>query len=52
MIIKKENNKQVPNVSGSFQVVSEEQKNSLEEAIENGELDEESLYYARVFMEE
>ncbi|WNS77364.1 hypothetical protein RRV45_10390 [Bacillus sp. DTU_2020_1000418_1_SI_GHA_SEK_038] len=52
MIIKKENNEPVPNVSGSFQVVTEEQKTSLKEAKENGNLDEESLYYARVFMED
>lgn len=40
-----------PNVSGSFQIVENKRKEDLEEAQRKG-LDEESMYYARLFMED
>ncbi|MCT8138380.1 hypothetical protein H1D32_11830 [Anaerobacillus sp. CMMVII] len=46
----KKEKEQVPNVSGSFQVSSEKQQEDLIEA--EKKLDEESLYYARLFMED
>jgi len=42
----------IPNISGSFQVVSETQQNALKDVAENHDLDEKSLYYARIFMED
>jgi hypothetical protein len=46
-------NKKAKNVSGSFQVVDDSRKKDLAE-MDNSteELDEKSMYYARVFMEE
>ena len=46
-------NKKAKNVSGSFQVVDDSRKKDLTE-MDNSteELDEKSMYYARVFMEE
>ncbi|MBU8878644.1 hypothetical protein BGM26_06530 [Bacillus sp. FJAT-29790] len=52
MRVNNKKNKPAPNVSGTYQVASEEQKISLDEMLKNGELDQESMYYARVFMEE
>ena len=47
------NNKKVKNVSGSFQVVDDSRKKDLAEMDNNTEeLDEKSMYYARLFMEE
>jgi hypothetical protein len=40
------------NISGSFQVINEERREDLDEAQNRNELDEESLYYARQFMED
>lgn len=48
----KKQRKEVPNVSGSFQVSSEEQQKSLKEVKDNNKLDDESMYYARLFMED
>ncbi|MBM7663051.1 hypothetical protein JOC85_003877 [Bacillus mesophilus] len=40
------------NVSGSFQVIDEERREELEDVQNRYGLDEESLYYARQFMED
>jgi hypothetical protein len=44
--------KKVPNVSGSFQVVENERKEDLKDLEKEAKLDEESMYYARLFMED
>ncbi len=44
--------KKVPNVSGSYQVVNTNRQETLQKVKKEGQLDEESLYYARLFMEE
>lgn len=44
--------KKVPNVSGSFQVVDNKRKEDIDKAEKESELDEESMYYARLFMED
>lgn len=41
-----------PIVSGSYQVVSDQEKEALEELIKSKQLDEESMYYARIFNED
>jgi hypothetical protein len=41
-----------PNVSGSFQVIEDDRKETIEELRKDNKLDEETEYYARVFMEE
>ncbi|MDZ5473931.1 hypothetical protein SM124_19610 [Bacillus sp. 31A1R] len=43
--------KETKNVSGTFQIVEDDRKQELKSSKEN-ELDEESLYYARIFMED
>ncbi|HZG17016.1 MAG TPA: hypothetical protein VE710_18660 [Candidatus Bathyarchaeia archaeon] len=50
-------NKQKPIVSGTFQLAEDSRVESLEQLsdknqMEQQELDEESLYYARLFMED
>ncbi|MFZ3587726.1 hypothetical protein ACOI1C_00320 [Bacillus sp. DJP31] len=40
------------NISGSFQVVNKDRREDLDEIKEKYGLDEESLYYARQFMED
>lgn len=50
-------NKQKPIVSGTFQIAEDTRVESLEHLsdknrMEQHELDEESLYYARLFMED
>jgi hypothetical protein len=40
------------NISGSFQVVDESRREDLDEVKEKYGLDEETLYYARQFMED
>jgi hypothetical protein len=40
------------NVSGSFQVIDESRREDLEEVKEKYGLDDETLYYARQFMED
>jgi hypothetical protein len=40
------------NISGSFQVIDETRREDLEEIKQRYGLDEESLYYARQFMED
>ncbi|WLV24904.1 hypothetical protein QR721_01300 [Aciduricibacillus chroicocephali] len=42
----------VPNVSGSFQIVTDEQQKALKKLEKEDTLDEKSLYYARIFMED
>ncbi|MFE8702947.1 hypothetical protein ACFYKX_20270 [Cytobacillus sp. FJAT-54145] len=46
------NEKSVPNVSGSFQIVGNQRQDSLKEVQKEKDLDDESLYYARLFMED
>lgn len=48
----KKNNDTAPNVSGSFQIVNDPQKADVETLKNQHDLDEESLYYARLFMED
>jgi len=50
--LNKKEKKPVPNVSGSFQVSSDTQQEGLQELEEDKKLDEESMYYARLFMED
>ncbi|MCM3118785.1 hypothetical protein M3610_26765 [Neobacillus sp. MER 74] len=40
------------NVSGSFQVIEDDRKETIEEMRKDNKLDEETEYYARIFMEE
>ncbi|MEH7305203.1 hypothetical protein [Neobacillus drentensis] len=40
------------NVSGSFQVIEDDRKATIEELRKDNKLDEETEYYARIFMEE
>lgn len=40
------------NISGSFQVINEERKDHLDEVEDRYKLDDESMYYARQFMED
>ncbi len=47
--MKKKKNTETPNVSGSYQIVGDDRK---EEIKEQHNLDDESLYYARIFMED
>jgi len=49
---KKDQLKPSPNVSGSYQVVNDQEKTDLEELLQNKQLDEESMYYTRIFNEE
>jgi len=49
---KKRNDETAPNVSGSFQIVTEDQQKDLEKLKKEKDLDEKSLYYARNFMED
>lgn len=42
----------VPNVSGSFQIINNERKKELKEIESEDQLDDESIYYARIFMED
>jgi hypothetical protein len=44
--------KHVPNVSGSFQIVDNHRKDDVKDMEKQTTLDEESLYYARLFMED
>ena len=44
--------KKVPNRSQAYQVVENKRQDKLQEVEKEGQLDEESLYYARLFMEE
>ena len=49
--MKKKDDK-TPNVSGSFQIVNDDQKDDVNNLKKEHDLDEESLYYARLFMED
>ena len=46
------NKEEIPNISGSFQVIADDRKESIEELKKNNKLDEETEYYARLFMED
>ena len=46
------NKGKTPNVSGSFQIVGDDRKEAIEELRKENKLDEETEYYARLFMEE
>ncbi len=50
--MKEKNEEKHANISGSFQVVDKERREDLEEIKGKYGLDEESLYYARQFMED
>ncbi|WP_246939422.1 hypothetical protein [Bacillus pinisoli] len=50
--MKKKNEQSHLNVSGSFQIMNENRKEDLEDVKSRYDLDEESLYYARQFMED
>jgi hypothetical protein len=41
-----------PNVSGSYQVIADDRKEAIEELRKDNKLDEETEYYARIFMED
>ena len=43
------NKEETPNISGSFQMVADDRKESIEELRKNNKLDEETEYYARLF---
>jgi hypothetical protein len=46
------NKAEIPNVSGSFQVIADDRKELVEELRKDNKLDEETEYYARIFMED
>ncbi|MBT2697174.1 hypothetical protein J7E79_07090 [Bacillus sp. ISL-40] len=46
------NKRKTPNVSGSFQVIEDDRKKTIEELRKDNKLDEETEYYARIFMED
>jgi hypothetical protein len=48
----KNKEEKAPNVSGSFQVVNDQQKEDIQNLKEKQNLDEESLNYARLFAED
>lgn len=50
--MKKSTNKPAPNISGTFQVSEDTRVNNLNELEKKEQLDEESMYYARLFMED
>lgn len=41
-----------PNISGSFQMVDDDRKEDLKKLRKDNKLDEETEYYARIFMED
>jgi hypothetical protein len=49
---KKKIDQPVPNISGSFQIVDDERQEDLKTIEKQAQLDEESMYYARLFMED
>lgn len=46
------NKEKTQNISGSFQVIADDRKESIEELRKDNKLDEETEYYARIFMED
>lgn len=46
------NKGKTPNVSGSFQIIEDNRKETIEELRKENKLDEETEYYARIFMED
>jgi hypothetical protein len=50
--MKKEADQPAPNVSGTFQIADEERQGDLKDVQKSAQLDEESMYYARLFMED
>ncbi len=47
-----ENKEKAPNISGSFQVIEDDRKESIERLRQENKLDEQTEYYARIFMED
>jgi hypothetical protein len=50
--MKKKPSKAAPNVSGSFQIVDEDRQGDIKDVEKSAQLDDESMYYARLFMED
>lgn len=46
------NEEKAPNVSGSFQIIEDGRKETIEDLRKENKLDEETEYYARIFMED
>ncbi|WP_428908255.1 hypothetical protein [Niallia sp. Krafla_26] len=46
------NRNKAPNVSGSFQLIEDDRKETVKELRKENKLDEETEYYARIFMED
>jgi hypothetical protein len=46
------NKEKAPNVSGSFQIIEDDRKETIEDLRNENKLDEETEYYARIFMED
>lgn len=46
------NKGKTPNVSGSFQIIEDNRKETIKELRKENKLDEETEYYARIFMED
>lgn len=43
---------ETPNISGSFQMADDDRKEDLKKVRKDNKLDEETEYYARIFMED
>jgi hypothetical protein len=52
LFMKKKADQPAPNVSGTFQIADEERQGDLIDVQKSAQLDEESMYYARLFMED
>lgn len=50
--MKKSTTKPAPNISGTFQVAEDSRVTDLNELEQKEKLDEKSMYYARLFMED
>jgi hypothetical protein len=46
------NKEKTPNISGSFQVIEDDRKETIEEWRKDNNVDKETEYYARIFMED
>jgi hypothetical protein len=46
------NKGETPDVSGSFQVIEDDRKETIKELRKDNKLDEETEYYARIFMKD
>lgn len=49
---KNKNQGKAPNISGSFQIADDKRQYDLESVEKEHDLDDESMYYARIFMED